>query len=192
MTSQRSRANAPRAGKHGRKRINLKKFLIRVAVDKKILHSQHVKKKINARLNIPSPVTFLIVLFVEKTYCFASFVSLFLSSSTSFTFSQLPSHPLSFHNPHPCWTGYDWLIRETKDLEIIRSSFRELSGKALLHSYIERNRFFSVIATQGKKCSMYRCSVNVNYIQIAFTLSLFNAWRTYVNEQCKLNLAEFM
>ena len=49
MTSQRSRANAPRAGKHGRKRINLKKFLIRVAVDKKNLAQSTREKKKSMR-----------------------------------------------------------------------------------------------------------------------------------------------
>ena len=144
MTSQRSRANAPRAGEHGRKRINLKKIPDKgCSWQKKILHSQHVKKKINARLNIPSPVTFLIVLFVKKAYCFASFVSLFLSSSTSFTFSQLPSHPLSFHNPHPCSTGYDWLIWETKDLEIRSGWIQGVVSNA--NASTQRHRKISVL-----------------------------------------------
>ena len=89
-----------------------------------------------------------------------------------------------FHVPGFIDARYDWLISEDKDLS---ETFRRRSiqgvvclgasrATALLHNYIERYRFFSVIATQGKKCSMYRCSINVNYIQIAFNLSLFNAW----------------
>ena len=179
MTSQRSRANAPRAGKHGRKRINLKKFLIRVAVDKKILHSQHVKKKNQCALKSPLPRHFS-----KKSYSLKKPIVL-LASSACFCLLPLrslsPSFPLILF-PSTIHTLVELvMIGSFEKPKIIRSSFRELSGKALLHSYIERNRSFSVTATQGKKCSMYRYSINVNYIQIAFTLSLFNAWHVSFN-----------
>ena len=52
------------------------------------------------------------------------------------------------------------------------NELKPLWSKAKVASYIERNLFLSVTVAQGlqgKKCLMYRCSINVNYVQPAFS-----------------------
>ena len=71
----------------------LKKFF-RVAVAKKSLAQSHVKKKISVRLNLPSPVTFLIVLGTVYTDA-VSFVTASVSMRLRLSFTRRRSSSLS-------------------------------------------------------------------------------------------------